>query len=296
MQRCRSISDAAEILGISWDTAHEIQKRAVIRGKKRETVKPIKHLGIDEKSFLSRHRYATVLTDIDKSRVIEVVQERTEEAAKSILNTLAPEQKESVEAVAADFLQAYANAVEEVLPEADLVHDKYHATTYLTKAVNKVRIKEHRTLQSEGSEILKGTKYVWLTNPENWRDEQRATYKELKTDALQVSRAFAIKETFRHFWTYTYVGSAETFFKRWFFWATHSKLKPVIKAAYTFKNHEQGLFTYFKHRITNAASEGMNSTIQIIKAGARGFRNFENYRTAILFHCGGLNMVPHKSP
>lgn len=183
-----------------------------------------------------------------------------------------------------------------VLPKAELVHDKYHATTYLTNAVNKVRIKEHRQLLSEGSEILKGTKYVWLTNPDNWRDEQRAIYKELKTDALQVGRAFSIKETFRHFWTYSYIGSADTFFKRWFFWATHSKLKPIIKAAYTFKNHKQGMFAYFKHRITNAVSEGLNSKIQIIKAGARGFRNFENYRTSILFHCGGLNMVPHKSP
>ncbi len=183
-----------------------------------------------------------------------------------------------------------------VLPKAELVHDKYHATTYLTNAVNKVRIKEHRQLLSEGSEILTGTKYVWLTNPDNWRDEQRAIYKELRTDALQVGRAFSIKETFRHFWTYSYIGSADTFFKRWFFWATHSKLKPIIKAAYTFKNHKQGLFAYFKHRITNAVSEGLNSKIQIIKAGARGFRNFENYRTAILFHCGGLNMVPHTSP
>lgn len=295
LQRCSSVSDAADILGVSWDTVQEIQKRAVIRGKSREADKPIKHLGIDEKSFLSRQSYATVLTDIDNSRVIEVAQDRTEEAAKAILRTLSPEQKASVEAVAADFLQAYANAVEDVLPEADLVHDRYHATTYLTKAVNKVRVKEHRALLSQGSELLKGTKFLWLTNPENWRKEQRRTYMEIKVDALQVGRAFAIKETFRHFWGYSYKGAAEKFFKRWFFWATHSKLKPVIKAAYTFKNHQQGLFTYFKHRITNATSEGINSKIQIIKAEARGFRNFENYRTAILFHCGGLNLAPHKS-
>ncbi|MBI5181443.1 MAG: transposase, partial [Nitrospirae bacterium] len=42
-------------------------------------------------------------------------------------------------------------------------------------------------------------------------------------------------------------------------------------------------------------AEGLNSKIQQIKSAARGFRNFENYRIAILFFCGKLNMYPHKS-
>jgi transcriptional regulator with GAF, ATPase, and Fis domain len=157
-----------------------------------------------------------------------------------------------------------------------------------------VRRAEHRALQAEGDQSLKGTKYVWLTSPENWRKEQRVVFRALRGDNLKVGRAFAIKEQFRGFWNYTYAGAARTFYKSWHFWATHSRLKPIRDAAMTLWRHQPGLFAYFRHRISNAVAEGLNSKIQMIKSGARGFRNFQNYRTAILFHCGGLKMRPHK--
>jgi len=54
----------------------------------------------------------------------------------------------------------------------------------------------------------------------------------------------------------------------------------------------ENVLTYFKHRITNAISEGFNSLIQTLKANARGFRNFDNYRIQILFFCGKLDLAP----
>jgi transposase len=58
------------------------------------------------------------------------------------------------------------------------------------------------------------------------------------------------------------------------------------------KRHIENILTYIKHRITNAFAEGINSRIQHIKATARGFRNFNNYRISILFYCGRLNLYP----
>jgi transposase len=66
----------------------------------------------------------------------------------------------------------------------------------------------------------------------------------------------------------------------------------MIKAAKTLKRHLPNLLTYFKHRITNALSEGINSKIQTFKLMACGYRNREHYKTAILFHCGGLDLEP----
>ena len=117
----------------------------------------------------------------------------------------------------------------------------------------------------------------------------------MKIDMLQVGRAWSIAQAFEDFWTYRYAGSARKFFDRWYFWATHSRLKPVIEAAKTLKRHLPGLLAYCKHRITNAVAEGMNSKIQLIKANARGFRNFEKFRIAILFYCGRLDLYPLKS-
>ncbi len=104
-----------------------------------------------------------------------------------------------------------------------------------------------------------------------------------------------IKETLLDLWTYSYDKPARAFFKKWYWWATHSRLKPVISVAKMLKNHLDNIMTYLKHRITNATAEGFNAKIQTIKSAARGFRNFENYRVSILFHCGKLNLYPQDS-
>ena len=58
------------------------------------------------------------------------------------------------------------------------------------------------------------------------------------------------------------------------------------------KNHLPNILIYFKHRISNAVAEGLNSKIQTIKANARGYHSFEDLRNSILFYCGGLDMAP----
>ncbi len=76
-----------------------------------------------------------------------------------------------------------------------------------------------------------------------------------------------------------------------YFSATHSRLKPIISVEKMFKRHIENIITYAKHRITKAFAEGINSVIQHIEASARGFRNFLNYRTAILFYCGNWTCI-----
>ncbi|MCD0462457.1 transposase, partial [Roseiconus lacunae] len=91
---------------------------------------------------------------------------------------------------------------------------------------------------------------------------------------------------------YVYAFSAEGFFERWYSWAIRSRLEPIKKVARMLKKHIDGMLSYFRHRITNAITEGFNSRIQSIKSAARGFRNFANYRLRVLFYCGKLEMAP----
>lgn len=292
LKAAKSVKSATELLRISWDQVHEIQKRAVERGMTRRKSETIIHLGIDEKSFLKGHSYASILSDLDQVRVLDVTPNRDEIAAKTLIETLSEEQRTTVEAIAMDMWPAFKKAANTIIPNAKIVHDKYHITTYLTKAVDSVRKKENSSMLKIGDETLKGTKYLWLTNKENMSDKAKKEFKNLALDELKVGRAWSIKELFKHFWNYHYRGAAENFFKDWYFWATHSKLKPMINAAKTIKRHLEGIMAYLKHKITNAAAEGLNSKIQNIKSNARGFRNFQNYRIAILFHCGKLNLYP----
>lgn len=120
----------------------------------------------------------------------------------------------------------------------------------------------------------------------------RERFAQLKATTLKAGRAWALEERLRELWHYTRVGWAERHWKRWYFWATHSRLTPIIEAAKTLKRHLPNLLTYFKHWITNATTEGINSKIQTLKLMACGYRNREHYKTAIYFHCGGLDLYP----
>ena len=113
-----------------------------------------------------------------------------------------------------------------------------------------------------------------------------------KAGHLQTARAWAIKESLRDLWAYQRTGWAARHWKGWYFWATHSRLTPVIEAARMIQRHLPNVLTFFTHRVTNAVSEGLNSKIQTIKKMAYGFRNLAHFKTAIYFHCGGLQLYP----
>lgn len=290
----RSKVQAESLTALSWDQVDRIMDRAVARGLDRRQIENLRYLGIDEKSFGKGHDYVSVLCDLDGKRVLDVIPERKKAAAIGLLESIPLVQREKIEAIAMDMWEPFMSAAEAVLPQAEIVHDKFHCVRELTKAVDLVRRQEHRELKSDGdSDTLKHTKYIFLKNPKNWTDGQQERFQALKIDVLRVGRAWSIKEAFSDFWNYRYAGSARKFFDRWYFWATHSRLRPMIEAARTLKRHLPGLLAYCRHRITNATAEGLNSKIQVIKANARGFRNFEKYRIAILFHCGRLSLYPH---
>ncbi len=292
LKACGSVKAAAELLKLDWDSVHSIMERAVSRGLERRELVSLKHVGIDEKSFRRGHSYISLLTDLDGSRVLEVVEDRTEEAADKLWNGLSKEQKQGIEAVAVDMWPAFTNSVMANVEQAEIVHDKFHVSKHLNEAVDQVRRQEHKALKSAGDDRLTGSKQLWLFNPENLSEERWIEFETLKDQELKTSRAWAIKEQLRWFWEYRYAGNARKFFDQWYGWAARSRLKPIIKVAKMLKRHLNNLLTYFRHGITNATSEGFNSRIQNIKSNARGFRSFKNFRTRILFYCGKLDLLP----
>ena len=136
----------------------------------------------------------------------------------------------------------------------------------------------------------KGSKYLWLYAKENLPEAQKERFAALLSLNLKVGRAWAMKEDLRALWQASSLEEAQTFWKRWFRWATHSRLKPMREVAHLIKRHLANVLTYIMHPITNAVSEGLNSKIQTIKKRAYGFRNKDRFKIAIYFHCGGLNL------
>ena len=293
LKQC-DVTGASKILRISWDEAWRIMKHAVRRGFSRKEKKTVSVIGVDEKSIAKGHRYMTLVYDLSAGTVEYIADERKAESLENYYRGLSSEQLEGIKAVAMDMWEPYFQATMSQLPNAEgkIVFDRFHVMGYVTKAVDTVRKKEHRELMKNGDETLKGSKYLWLYGRENVPESRRAEFNRLRGQEMKVGRAWALKETLRRLWHYVYPSSGQKFWKQWYFWATHSQLEPMKEAAATLKRHIRNILMYFTHRITNAMSEGINGKIQAIKKMANGFRNPENFKTAIFFHCGGLDLYP----
>jgi transposase len=288
------VTGATKILRISWDEAWGIMERAVKRGRSRKEPKVVRRIGVDEKAAAKGHRYLTLVCDLEQGTVEHIAEERKQESLEGYYQGLSEEQLAGIEAVAMDMWEPYIQATRQRVPEAagKIVFDRFHVMGYLGKAVDTVRKQEHRALMAAGDETLKGSKYLWLYSRENVPQQRRDEFDILRRKELKVARAWAIKESLRRLWHYVYPASGWKFWKRWYFWATHSRLEPIRKAAETVRRHINNILTYYQHPVTNAMSEGLNSKIQKIKSMACGFRNIENFKTAIYFRCGGLDLYP----
>lgn len=182
--------------------------------------------------------------------------------------------------------QPYIDMVKEHLPDATLVFDKFHITQHLMQAVDEVRRDEVSELKKTNPELLKRTRYIWLKNPENLTDNQRSRLSHLEKLNLRCNRAYLLKESFREFWNYKRKGWAGKFLKKWFWWATHSRLKPMRDFAWMLRRHEENILTYFDERISNGIVEGLNNKAKVMSRRCYGFRSAKNYITA-LYHCMG---------
>jgi transposase len=292
------ITGACAILRISWDEAWRLLKRAVDRGRKRKARRLPARLGVDEKAVAKGHRYVTVVCDLEGSTIEHVAEDRKRVSLESYFEQFTEKERAGIKAVAMDMWAPYEDTVRAQVPKAEdkIVFDLFHIMKHMNAAVDLTRRREHRELKGLGDDRLTGTKYVWSYGEENVPDKHRDRLAELTARGmmrkLKTARAWSIKESLRDMWKCRSRTAAETHWRWWYGWAIRSRLAPVKTVAVMLKEHLPGVLAYFRHRVTNAASEGLNAKIQRIKKMAYGFRNRENFKTAIFFHCGGLDLYP----
>lgn len=289
-----SVRAIARRLRLSWEQVAGIQKRAVQRGLARRAPRPPTGIGVDETSFQKRHEYVTIVHDLEQEVVVHVADDRKQEALEGYYEALGSEACAGLERVAMDMWAPYIAATRARVPEADakIVFDKFHIAKHLGDAVDRVRRRENRELVRRGSERLKGTKYLWLQNPHHMSPKRWQGFAALRASRLQVARAWAIKEAAMELWGYVRRGWASRMWERWYGWAIRSRLEPVKRVARMIKKHWEGVLNAASSEVTNARAESINSRVQWVKRMACGFRNRENFRHAIYFHLGGLDLYP----
>jgi transposase len=295
IRQCSTVTGACRIARISWDEAWGVMDRAVTRGRARQEARPVRYIGVDEKAFRKGHRYHTIVCDLEQATVAFVAEDRKIESLGAFYDQLTPTQRDALAGVAMDMWEPYIQATRTRLPDGDgrIVFDRFHIMREMTRAVDFVRRQEHRTfLRETGDSPLTKTKYLWLYNETHVPDDHAEAFADLLARELKVGRAWALKEALRTLWTFRQGAAVRRFFGHWYARAIRSRLEPVKRVARMLKRHLDGVLRYVKHPITNGVAEGLNSKIMSIKRKAAGFRNADNFTTAIYFHCGGLDLYP----
>lgn len=278
----------AEYFDTSFDIIHGIMKRAVARGLERRTLDGVQTLSLDEKSYNNGQKYMTILSDPMTKAVIEIIEGRKTEDVEELMSwTLSPAQLSQISIVTMDMWKPYMKVAETLMPQADIVHDKFHTSKYLNNAVNDVR-KEEVKKQEE----LKHTKYIFLKNKENWTEEQRLKFEEINQINALTANAWQIKENFKGIYNQWNKQQCLLYFGKWYIDVLNAGIKQMIKVADTMLSHLKGIVNSAVSEFTNSVAENLNSQIQVVKSVGHGFANVNGYRNSILFFQGKLSLFP----
>ena len=243
-------------------------------------------IGVDETSIRRGHNYVSLFVDLEQSKVLFATPGKDAATVDEFKLDMLVHwgQPKAVREFCCDMSPAFIKGIEANFPQAELTFDKYHVMKIINEAVDEVRRQE----QLERIE-LKGSRYAWLTNPENQTAKQSELIQRLLVSRvnLKTARAYHLRLNFQELWDQT-PQTAEAFLKGWYFWATHSQLKPIIAAAATIKRHWDGILRWFKSKVNNGILEGINSIVQAVKARARGYRTIRNLITMIYLIAGKL--------
>jgi transposase len=290
LKASKNQTKTAALLRCGFNVVNRILHLSTERGMRRRNYSQLtfQHLSIDEKSFRKGHHYITVLSHPQSGCVLDVGEDRTKESTKTLLNkSLAPDQLEKVSTISMDMWKPYIATAEETLPNASIVHDRFHLVKYLNAAIDQVRRREVKQHQD-----LKHSRYALLKNPENLTERQRIHFEAIANANYEVSKAWQVRENFKELFS---AGKlfARLLFNRWVTDATRRKIKEIDKVVDMFNRHVSGVVNALLTNLNNAMAERLNGKIQELKTVGKGYRTFNNFRSAILFFHGGLTLYPH---
>ncbi|MGA8761392.1 MAG: ISL3 family transposase [Candidatus Sulfotelmatobacter sp.] len=278
-----TIQDVARHLGVAWDTIKDIQKRYLEKHFAKPELKHLRLLAIDEIAVGKGHRYLTVVLDLESGAVVFVGDGKGAEALAPFWQRLR-RSRANIEAVALDMSPAYIFAVHENLPQAALVFDRFHVVKLFNERLSDFR----RELHNEATDrlhknVLKGTRWLLLKNPDNLAPEHRE--RERLEEALRLNQplatAYYMKEDLRQIWEQPDKATAARVLRDWIRRAEESGIKILHKMAATLGTHRNGILAHYDYPISTGPLEGTNNKIKTMQRQAYGFRDHEFFKLKI---------------
>ena len=283
----------AELMRCGFNVINRVIHLSTERGLSRRDLSKMdfSRLSLDEKSFKKGHEYVSVLSHPRSGFIIDVEEGRTKQSVTKLFNkSMTKQQQESVKTISLDMWKAYISTSKAELPNASIVHDRFHLVKYLNTAIDKVRRREVKD-----NNELRNSRYALLKNQENLTEKQRVKFDAITQANYEVSKAWQVKENFKNLFDKetNYINGFYLLIK-WIRDSISKQIKEVTKVVTMFKNHLPGVVNALIAKYNNAMAERLNGKIQEIKSIGKGYRTFKNFRSAILFFNGGLDFYPLK--
>ena len=285
---------AAKILKMPSSTLSDLLHRIITRVRDGHRIRGLVTLGVDEISFCKGRKFATLVYDLDRSRVLWVGMGKGRETIDRFFNEcLSKGQKARILWASCDMSRAYTEAIKHHCPNATLVIDRFHVVKALNQAVDEVRKDEWRTLDTGGRKAIKGLRWLLSMHSRNRTKGNTRFLNSLRNSNRRIHRAWVLKDEFEHFWNYRYRASAEKFLKRWITAALRSRIPSLRKFVGTLRNHFENILAFVDRNLTNAAGEGLNRIVKIVKNRASGYRNLDSFADLIYLTVGDLDIPAH---
>lgn len=273
---CQSMptSHAAVRHRVSWGKARRAEKAFLTEWDESRPKRRSRHLGADEIHRGKGQRFWTVLSDLVHGEVIGLARDRKQESLAGLIeNCLDARQKAAVQAVCVDMHRPFLNAIEDKLPHAAIVFDKFHVLQHAADAVDEVRRNEFFRAGPVMREYGRGKRWLLLRRWRNVRGSKRQQLRELFAHNRRLFKAYVLREELDHLWTYKTVRGVTDFFVGWLRSLRWQRLPEMAKLGTFLLRHIRGIFAYCEHHVRFGVVESVNTTIKSVLRRARGMRD-----------------------
>ncbi|MCP4308403.1 MAG: ISL3 family transposase [bacterium] len=289
---------AAQLLHLAPSTYSDILHRTITRVRNGHRIRGLKAIGVDEISYQKRHKYVTVVYDLDRSCVLWVGKGKGRATIDRFFNeVLSDYQKKQIQWACCDMSETYMGALKHHCSNAKLVLDHFHITKALHEALDEVRKEQWREATGDERKALKGIRWLLFKHPSKRTPEDKRLLETLRRGNRRIHRACVLKDEFDLFWDYQAPWAAKRFLQRWCTAALKSRLEPLRKFVRTLRQHQANVITFIESGgLTNAVAEGLNRLIKILKNRASGFRSVDAFIDLIYLVVGDVDIPAHIPP
>lgn len=281
-----SLSDVSRVMDIDWKTAKEIDKLYI---KKKivplDNIYPTK-LGIDEIAYKKGHKYLTIVRDMVLGKVIWIGLNRKEETLDRFFNELGKDKSKDIEIIVVDMWDPYIASIKKNCQMVDVVIDRFHLMKIINDTIDKIRKKEFAKADDKERKNMMHKRFLILARSKNLKPEQRDNLEFMMKRNKKLYKAYLLKEEIGDIFDEEDENVAYWRLIDWIENVKKSKIEELIKCLKTIRKYFYGIYNYFRYKVTNAGSEGLNNKINVIKRRAYGFSDLEYFTLKIFQSCG----------